>query len=98
MERYYLGDGGNRFTWNDTYGLTFTATSGKTLTGVAAYQTAISERYFGAVFIDYNATPGLDLALDQLLAANGYQRTSIPSFDRYGRTDVEIWTLIGVRR
>ena len=98
VERYYLGDAGSRLTWNDTYGLTFTATSGKTLTGIAAYQAAISERYFGAVFIDYNATPGLDLALDQLLAANGYQRTSIPSFDRYGRTDVEIWTLIGVHK
>ncbi|MBR7826245.1 glycosyltransferase family 39 protein [Actinospica sp. MGRD01-02] len=97
VERYYLGHAGNRFTWSDTYGLSFTATNGKTLSGVDAYQAAISERYFSAVFIDYNATPGLDLALDQMLATNGYQRTSVPSYDRYGRTDVEIWTLIGAR-
>ncbi|MBR7839123.1 hypothetical protein KDL01_38025 [Actinospica durhamensis] len=97
VERYYLGDRGERLVWNDTYGLSFTS-DGKTLTGVPAYQAAISQRYFGVVFIDYNATPGLDLTLDQLLATSGYQRTAIPSYDRYGRTDVEIWTLIGVRR
>jgi hypothetical protein len=97
VARYYLGDAGNRLVWNDTYGLYLTGAGGKTLTGLPAYQAAISERYFGVVLIDYNATPGLDLSLDQLLSTNGYQRTAIPSFDRYGRTDVEIWTLIGVR-
>jgi hypothetical protein len=98
VERYYLGDGGNKLVWDDTYSLYFKASNGKTLTGLPAYQAAISERYFGVVFIDYNATPGLDLTLDQLLATSGYQRTAIPSFDRYGQTDVEIWTLIGVRK
>jgi 4-amino-4-deoxy-L-arabinose transferase-like glycosyltransferase len=97
VERYYLGDGGDKFVWDDTYSLYFTAPDGKTLTGLPAYQMAISERYFGVVFIDYNATPGLDLTLDQSLATSGYQRVAIPSFDRYGQTDVEIWTLIGVR-
>ena len=98
VERYYLGDGGSKLVWDDTYSLYFKAANGKTLTGLPAYQAAISERYFGVVFIDYNATPGLDLTLDQLLATSGYQRTAIPSFDRYGQTDVEIWTLIGVRK
>lgn len=97
VERYYLGDGGNRFVWDDTYSLYYTS-GGKTLTGLPAYQAAITQRYFGVVFIDYNGTPGLDLQLDQLLATSGYQRTSIPCFDRYGQTDVEIWTLIGVRK
>lgn len=98
VERYYLGDAGDRFVWNDTYSLYFTPANGKALTGVPAYQAAITERYFGVVFIDYNATPGLDLTLDQLLATSGYQRETVASFDRYGRTDVEIWTLIGVHR
>ena len=98
VERYYLGDAGNRFVWDDTYSLYFTDTAGKNLTGLPAYQAAISERYFGVVVIDYQATPSIDPSLDQALQTSGYQRTAVPSFDRYGEIDVEIWTLIGVRK
>jgi 4-amino-4-deoxy-L-arabinose transferase-like glycosyltransferase len=98
VERYYLGSAGERFVWNDTYYMTFTSAEGKTLTGTDAYQAAISERYFGVVVIDYDATPQLDLTLDQTLQTSGYQRLSVPSRSRYGSTEVEIWTLIGVRR
>lgn len=98
IERYYLGDAGNRFIWDDTYSLYFTDTAGKNLTGLPAYQAAISERYFGVVVIDYQATPSIDPSLDQALQTSGYQRTAVPAYDRYGEIDVEIWTLIGVRK
>jgi 4-amino-4-deoxy-L-arabinose transferase-like glycosyltransferase len=95
VARYYLGDGGSRFVWNDTYSFTFTSNTGKQLTGLPAYQAAITERYFSVVEIDYNGTPGIDLQLDQVLATSGYERVSVPSFYRYGQVDVEIWTAIG---
>jgi len=98
IERYYLGDAGERFAWHDTYGFSYAGPDGGRLSGVAAYQAAVSGRYFGVAVIDHSATPGLDLALDRVLATSGYHRTSVASFDRYGRTDIEIWTLIRVRK
>jgi hypothetical protein len=93
--RYYLGDAGTKLAWNDTYSFAFTSDTGAKLTGFNAYDAAITEQYFGVVVIDYQGTPGLDLQLDQALATSGYQRASVPSYYRYGRVDVEIWTLIG---
>lgn len=97
VERYYLGDGGEKFVWDDTYGMSYRDPDGETLSGLPAYQAAVSGRYFGVALLDYNATPGLDLTLDRLFTISGYHRTSVSNVDRYGRTDVEIWTLIGVR-
>lgn len=93
--RYELGDDRSKYTWSDTYAFGYTSAEGKRLSGADAYQAAITERYFGAVLIDYQATPALDQQLDRVLATSGYQRTGVPSFDRFGRVDVEIWTRMG---
>jgi 4-amino-4-deoxy-L-arabinose transferase-like glycosyltransferase len=98
VSRYYLGGAGTKLVWHDTYAFQFTADSGASLTGLPAYEAAITERYFGVVVIDYQATPSLDPHLDQTLATSGYQRTAVPAYDRYGTVEVEIWTLIGAAK
>jgi hypothetical protein len=93
VPRYYLGDLTQPYQWYGTFSFTYTTKKGQVLTGVQAYQQAISDEYFALVVLRFGPTAGLDNEIDApLMAQKGYKLIAkVPDSDQYGTGYYYIW-------
>jgi 4-amino-4-deoxy-L-arabinose transferase-like glycosyltransferase len=93
VPRYYLSDLTEPYQWYSTFSFTYTTKKGQVLTGVQAYQQAISDQYFALVVLRFGPTAGLDNEIDgPLMAQKGYKLIAkVPDSDQYGTGYYYIW-------
>jgi Dolichyl-phosphate-mannose-protein mannosyltransferase len=68
VQRYYLSDLAQPYQWAGTYTFTYTNAKGKVYTGLAAYQQALTDKYFDVVVLRFGPTATLDEELLPLLS------------------------------
>ena len=95
VPRYYLRDSTEPYEWLTTFYFSYTTSSGRQLTGFAAYQAAIADHYFDLVVLDFGPTAALDKQLTDTLAqrASGYHlAATVPAHTSHGTQNYYIWT------
>ena len=93
VPRYYLSDLTQPYQWYSTFSFTYTTKQGKVLTGVSAYEQAISDQYFGLIVLRFGPTAALDNVIDgPLMAKKGYTLIAkVKNSDEYGTGYFYIW-------
>jgi 4-amino-4-deoxy-L-arabinose transferase-like glycosyltransferase len=93
VPRYYLSDLTEPYQWYSTFSFSYTTKQGKVLTGVPAYEQAITDQYFGLIVLRFGPTAGLDNTIDgPLMAQKGYTLIAkVPDSDEYGTGYYYIW-------
>ena len=74
VPQLYLFGPTNPSQWASTYVLFYTTSSGKTLTGPAAYRAAIGDGYFDIIVLDNQTSPGIDQAVRQAVSSSPQYR------------------------
>jgi 4-amino-4-deoxy-L-arabinose transferase-like glycosyltransferase len=96
VARYYLRDVTDPWQWTSLDWFTYTDHAGHQLSGIPAYQAAISEGYFDVVELNYAYHVGLDYAIDVGLKNGKHYRliAKIPYVNAYGPGYYWIWVKI----
>jgi len=93
VPRYYLSNLTEPYQWYSTFSFTYTTKTGQVLSGVPAYQQAITDEYFSLIVLRFGPTAGLDNQIDgPLMAQKGYKLIAkVPDSDQYGTGYYYIW-------
>lgn len=93
---YYLGDYVKPTRWSTTFYFRYLPPHSKTaLTGIPAFQSAISHSYFSVVALDWSTEKTVDSAVAKAMHYNRRYHfvTTVPLSDVYGRSAFVIWRL-----